>query len=199
VQPNLELYPQLGFPVEGEQKVWPLAVSIRGKFSSFFKDRASPFEEGAQSGEGEAGVPAPTATSAAEEEAATPVLGTIAESPESARLVVVGSAEFLDDVVLNLSASLSSDQYLLNLQFVQNAVDWSVEDQDLLAIRSRGTYTRLLKPLKESEQSFWEVLNYGVALLSVVVVGIVWNLRQRSEAPISLVDAASGAQTGPAD
>ena len=102
--------------------------------------------------------------------------------------MVIGSAEFIDDVVLDLSASLSADRYLLNLQFMQNVVDWSVEDQDLLAIRSRGAFTRLLKPLEEGEQSFWEVLNYGVALLAVIAIGVVWNLRRRSEAPMPLVE-----------
>jgi ABC-2 type transport system permease protein len=70
-------------------------------------------------------------------------------------------------------------------------VDWSVEDQDLLEIRTRGSYTRLLKPLDEGEQSFWEVLNYGLALFSVVAIGIVWNVRKRSETPISLSDGDS--------
>jgi ABC-2 type transport system permease protein len=186
VQPNQTLYPGLGFAVEGEQKARPLAVSLHGSFESYFKDRPSPFQESGT--EGEPGVGAGADTASLEEET-TPVLGTIEQSPESSRLVVIGSAEFIDDVVLDLSASLSADRYLLNLQFMQNVVDWSVEDQDLLAIRSRGTFTRLLKPLEEGEQSFWEVLNYGVALLAVIAIGVVWNLRRRSEAPMPLVEA----------
>jgi ABC-2 type transport system permease protein len=136
---------------------------------------------------------------AVSEEAETQIMGTIASSPESARLVVVGSAEFVDDIVLDLSASLSSDRSLLNLQFLQNIVDWSVEDQDLLAIRSRGSFTRLLKPLEESEQTRWELLNYGVALLAVVAIGIVWNLRQRSEVPMPLLDLESNPKDSPAE
>jgi hypothetical protein len=42
--------------------------------------------------------------------------------------------------------------------------------------------------MEKNEQSFWEVLNYGVALLAVLVIGIVWNVRQRSEAPMPLVE-----------
>ncbi len=38
VAPNLELYPDLGFPVEGEQQAHPLAVSVQGVFASYFKD-----------------------------------------------------------------------------------------------------------------------------------------------------------------
>jgi ABC-2 type transport system permease protein len=167
-QPDLQTYPQFGFPVEGEQQARPLAVSIRGSFESYFKDQAPPVQEG--------------------EEAEASALGTIEVSPESSRLVVVGSAEFVDDVVLEISSSFSQDRYLLNLQFLQNIVDWSVEDEDLLSIRSRGTYARLLRPLEKDEQSFWEGLNYALALLAVIGIGVVWNVRQRSEEPMTLVD-----------
>jgi ABC-2 type transport system permease protein len=188
-QPNPELYPRLGFPVEGEQKARPLAVSVRGSFESYFRDHPSPFQPGGTQEEG--ADTGPDVSPPTEEEEESPVLGTIETSPESSRLVVIGSAEFLDDVALNISASTSSERYLLNLQFLQNAVDWSVEDVDLLEIRSRGAYTRLLKPLEKSEQTRWEVTNYVVALLAVVAIGVVWNLRQRSEAPMLLVDRES--------
>lgn len=183
-QPDLEAYPGVGFPVEGEQKARPLAVSIRGSFESYFKDKPSPFEE-SQESEAPAGSEGATPTPEAAEE---PVLGTIETSPESSRLVVIGSAEFLDDTIMDISRSLSEDRYLHNLQLLQNAVDWSVEDEDLLSIRSRGTYARLLEPMKKSEQSFWEGLNYALALLSVIAIGVVWNVRRRAEEPMPLVD-----------
>jgi hypothetical protein len=66
-------------------------------------------------------------------------------------------------------------------------VDWSVEDLELLNIRSRGTVSRLLMPLTESQQSFWEVLNYLVALLGLVGIAILWRVRRRSEQPIALL------------
>ncbi len=176
-QPNLNAYPKFGFPVEGEQKARALAVSIRGSFDSYFKGKPSPF----QAGEGEETTPG-------EGEAEAPTLGTIEASPESSRLVVIGSAEFVDDVVLGISRSLSQDRYLNNLQFLQNAMDWSVEDEDLLSIRSRGTYARLLKPMEKDEQSFWEGLNYALALLAVIGIGVVWNVRRRSEEPMPLVN-----------
>jgi ABC-2 type transport system permease protein len=183
VQPDLNTYPQFGFPVEGEQKTHPLAVSLRGSFESYFADKPSPFLE--TEGEGEETA---AATPTPEGEAKEPIPGTVEVSPESARLVVIGSSEFLDDAILEISRGLSQDRYLNNLQLLQNAVDWSVEDQDLLSIRSRGTYARLLRPMEESEQTFWEGLNYAVALLAVVGIGVVWNARQRSEEPMPLVD-----------
>lgn len=185
VQPDLQTYPELGFPVEGEQKARPLAVSIRGAFESYFKGKPSPFQasetEDEQASPSEQSAPAEGETEAA-------LVGTIEVSPESSRLIVIGSAEFVDDAILEISRRLSQDRYLNNLQFLQNAVDWSVEDVDLLSIRSRGTYARLLKPLDEGEQTKWEILNYAAALLAVVAIGVVWNLRQRSEEPMPLPD-----------
>jgi ABC-2 type transport system permease protein len=193
VMPNSELYPEYGFAVEGEQQMWPLAVSIRGSFESLFQDRTSPFQEES------AGV------TEALTETVEPPLGTIEVSPESSRLVVIGSAEFIDDAVLDISSRLSADRYLNNLQLVQNAVDWSVEDEDLLTIRSRGTYARLLKPLEKGQQSFWEGLNYAVALVALLVIGAVWNLRRRSEEPMfdlsssTLEETASSTPEGGSD
>jgi len=171
VQPDIQLYPEHGFPLEGEQKAWPLAVAIRGSFDSYFADKSSPFEAG-ESLTSTVDVP----------------LGTIEASPDSSRLVVIGSAEFIDDVVLDLSRNLSADRYLYNLQLVQNAVDWSVEDDDLLGIRSRGTYARLLNDLDRGQHTFWEGLNYALMLISLVAIGVVWHLRRRGEEPMQLLE-----------
>jgi ABC-2 type transport system permease protein len=118
-------------------------------------------------------------------------LGTVTSSPESSRLVVIGSAEFLDDTVLDISRSMSQDRYLNNLNLAQNAVDWAVEDEDLLSIRSRGTYARLLNPLEEAQQIRWEVINYAVALLGLIGVGVLWYTRRQNEEPRFLVDEST--------
>jgi ABC-2 type transport system permease protein len=183
VQPNTDTYPPYGFPIEGDQASRPLAVAIHGSFESYFKDKASPFQA-------EATEPV-TGT-------VEPPVGTVESSPESARLVVIGSSEFIDDAVLRISQNLSADRYLNNLEFVQNAVDWSVEDEDLLSIRTRGTYARMLEPLEQGQQTMWEGMNYAVALVALGVIAGVWNLRRRSEQPMELVDEypADGSKGG---
>ena len=70
---------------------------------------------------------------------------------------------------------------------MQNAVDWATEDEELLSIRSRGTYARLLTDLTPEEQRFWEVLNYAVALIGLIALGVIWHVQRRSEEPIELV------------
>ncbi|MGD2178303.1 MAG: ABC transporter permease, partial [Anaerolineae bacterium] len=181
IQPDFNAYPQLGFPVGSDQEPYTLAVSVQGSFESAFRDKPSPFaEEAVEEGE--------TGSEGAETPTPPPLsLSTIESSPDTSRLIVIGSAEFVDDVVFDLSSSLTRDRYLNSLQFLQNCVAWSTEDLDLLNIRSRGTQTRVLAPLSEREQSFWEGGNYVVALLALVVIGIVWNSRRRNQEPMELL------------
>jgi ABC-2 type transport system permease protein len=175
-------------------------VSVRGRFDSFFKGRPSPLQVTPTPAADQS--PAATATPAsdvpirAESTPPEAVAATIDASPDSARLVVVGSSEFLNDTVLDISRNISQDRYLNNLQFLQNAIDWTVEDEDLLTIRSRGTYAHLLRPMVRQEQSLWEGLNYGLAVLGVIGIGIVWNVRRRNEQPIALVDAGPAIEEG---
>ena len=146
-------------------------------FESAFKGQPSPFDESA-SEEGDE----------AAEAVEGPTPATIESSPETARLIVLGSAEFVDDIVFEISSSLTRDRYLNSLKLMQNGVAWSTEDTDLLSIRSRGTYARLLAPLTERAQSYWEGANYVVALLALVVIGIVWDTQRKNERPMELID-----------
>ena len=41
----------------------------------------------------------------------------------------------------------------------QNAIDWSLEDRGLLAIRGRAHFAHTLNPLDRESQLFWEYLN----------------------------------------
>ncbi len=178
IQPNFELFPNLGFASTDETKSYPLAVSVQGAFESYFKDKPSPLSESA-TGEAEAG--------AGPETPAAPVAGTIEVSPETARLVVIGSAAFLDDIVFEISSSLTPERYLNSLKLMQNAVAWATEDLDLLSIRARGITARILRPLTERTQSLWEGANYVVAMLALAAIGIMWNVHRKSEQPMELL------------
>jgi len=177
IQPNFDVYPQLGFAVGEAQEPHTLAVAVRGGFESYFKDKPSPLLEGGSTEEeGEAAV-----------QPEGPVTGTIERSPDSARLVVFGSAAFLDDVVFQVSTTLSRDRYLNSLQLIQNAVAWCTEDLDLLTIRARGSTVRLLNPLSERTHTMWEIANYVVALAALLTIAVVWNMGRKGEKPIELL------------
>ena len=61
-----------------------------------------------------------------------------------------------------------------------NAVDWSLEDQNLTSISARGAFNRTLPPLPE-QQRVIEVVNYAfaVVLIAALVVGYRLNTRLR--------------------
>jgi ABC-2 type transport system permease protein len=180
IQPNPTIYPKYGFPVQGTPQSYTLAVAVEGSFQSFFKGKDIPTPPADTSQSQSSGQTTPSTSTPAS-------FGTLEQSPDTARLVVVGSAEFLNDNVLQISQSFSSDRYLNSLQLVQNAVDWFVQDTDLATIRSRGASVRVLNPLTDTQESRWEILNYALALLSLGGIGVVWRLKKRAEKPIPLV------------
>jgi len=182
IQPDFNRYPDLGFPAGESMESHTLAVALKGSFSSYFMGRPDPRAEDEQQ----------TQTPAAGQEgnkkaSAPPPEPIIDQSPDSSRLVVVGSSDFIHDTVLGISRSLGGDRFLNNLGFLQNLVDWSVADEDLLAIRARGSQARLLAPMSREEQAFWEWLNYCLALAALLVVSLYAAMRRRREKPMQLV------------
>ncbi|HSH05965.1 MAG TPA: Gldg family protein [Anaerolineae bacterium] len=175
-QPNFDLYPDYGFATAEPRQRYPLAISLYGQFTSYYNDKPSPFDANNET------PPNPDDSAAA----AVQPIGTIPQSPDSSRLIIIGSSAFLEDNILQLSSFLSQERFLNNLQFAQNAVDWSVEDLDLLAIRSRGTTTRVLSPAVEGQQSFWEIGNYIIALIALIAIYFGWRTRVRQEKPMQL-------------
>ncbi len=183
IQPDFALYPDFGFPIEGDVGSRTLAVAVQGQFESYFRDRPSPWTADAQSSTSDKGpVEAPGVF--------------LDQSVADARLVVFGSAHFIDDFVLELSRSLlGSDRFLNNLFLMQNAVDWSVEDLELLTIRARGSGAPLLLPLTPEQQSAWEFVNYLLALAALLALAFLWRWRKRQEQPIASEPSAHQVET----
>lgn len=152
---------------EGDTGAVDLGVIVSGRFDSYFAGKTSPLlEEQAPSNN---------------EQQATPELNinnVIERSAESARLIVLSSNDFLTDQILRTMSSMTGAQYLGPLELVANAVDWSVEDSGLLGIRSNAHFNRTLPPMEKDEQVFWEYLNYGLAILGLLVIA-GWQGRNR--------------------
>ncbi len=195
IEPDFEQFPDNGFAPGEDFRQHNLAVAITGDFASFFQDKADPrLQQNAgkeKSGHGGLGEEEITEPGHTQKKQLLPPMPTINHSPPSARLVVIGSAEFVSDTVINMSQGLGMDRFLNSLGFVQNVIDWSVADEDLLTIRSRGSHARLLKPMTRQEQTFWEWLNYGVALAALAAVSIFGANRRRKEKPMQLVGEKS--------
>ncbi len=164
-QPNFETYGELGWQVGPERQPWPLAVSAVGPMTSFFEGKPAPQLGGA--------------------DVAALTGGHISTSPERTRLVVIGSASFVSDPAVEITRSVS-DQWRNNVQLIANLIDWSLEDVELLKIRSRGQQARVLEPTEVTTRKTFEMVNYGIALLAVLGLGIFSRGRRRDSDPMEL-------------
>jgi len=191
IQPNFERYGDLGFPVGKDQGTKRLGIMVEGRFQSLFAGKPSPLlakaEEDAPAAEDakdesdEADAPEAAAKeprSKAEDQTPklTPVLDS---SPASARLILIGSASFLTDAAISLATQATQTVYTKPIELIQNAVEWSLEDRGLLALRGRGQYSRLLIPLSQDSRMTWEYLNYGAALAGLALVYLLHRRARR--------------------
>jgi ABC-2 type transport system permease protein len=176
IEPDFEMYGELGFAVDNQGGAQLLAVSVEGRFESYFKDKPSPLLTFDALADGKENAPVITRV--------------IDRSPESARIIVFASGSFLTDTMLDLASSAMGTQYLKPIQLVENALDWSLEDRGLLAIRGRANFSRTLDPLDRESQLFWEYLNYGLPLFGLLLIGLI--RRQTNKRAISRYAAILG-------
>lgn len=169
--PDYRAHPDTGFSVSGERKPQLLAVAIEGRFDSFYQGKESPLAKAEESGKNKKG------SKQAEKKKAEPhITGVIERSPESARLILVSSNTFASDTALDLVSQGLNTLYTKPLAFVQNAIDWSLEDRGLLALRGRTQLARTLDPMSDGEKQIWEWVNYSLAALGLLAV---WGWRRR--------------------
>ncbi|MEE9254350.1 MAG: hypothetical protein V3U43_05420, partial [Pseudomonadales bacterium] len=173
VSTSLDVMPRMSdlgdapFTPASERQASLFGVVVEGRFDSYFAGKESPLLQQDESEETE---DAEDTDEEAGDDDAGVISSVIERSPESARVIVFASNEFLADQNLRLIGSAEGTVYVNPLQLMANAVDWSLEDRGLLSIRSRGHFNRTLPPMERSEQTFWEYLNYAIALAGVLLL-----------------------------
>lgn len=156
VMPSAEGSGQNRFSAAGKtRQVATIGLLLQGEFTSFFNQVPETTPADAQS------------TDTAREAPSTALLS---KSPNSARLIVVSSNDFASDQVLSGVIAASGTQYFGPLEFLLNAVDWSLQDNSLMNIRSRAHFNRTLPALPQNTQALIEYANYGGALLLLLFV-----------------------------
>jgi ABC-2 type transport system permease protein len=160
-------------PGATERRVQDLGVVMQGRFESWFARREVPLLPE------QPGVGAPTQQ--------VPLL----RSPESSRIVLFASNDFMDDQVLSSVVSATGTQYLGPLELFMNTLDWALQDDALLAIRSRGHFNRTLPPMERRAQVLIEYFNYGLSLLwlgllAVIAIANRWLRRRRYARSLTL-------------
>ena len=93
-----------------------------------------------------------------------------------------GSSALFSDQAINLIGQTLGSPYSKPAEFAQNLIDWSLEDQGLLAIRSRAHFARTLRPLSRGGEQVLEYLNYALALGGLAVVWLLDRRRRQRAA-----------------
>ena len=165
--PDYNQFPDSGFAAPLGTTSQPLAVAMEGHFESYFKDKISPLLS-PSSNTGKKQVENDLSGSDNTTTTNTVFSNVIQRSPASARIVLVGSNEFASDLALTLISEGLGTFYSKQLEFMQNVIDLSLEDQGLLSIRGRTQFSRTLVSMTPSRQAMWEYLNYGIALTGLI-------------------------------
>jgi len=163
VSGRYDLNPQQAF-VPGKTNAQVLAVSLSGRFASFYQNRPAP----------------PAATTGMEGESTPPAANEIPllESPET-RILVVGNAQFVNDSFLG--------QFPANSVFILNAIDWMTIGDQLISIRSRGATDRALAQISDGAKSRIKLICILGTPLVVVLAGIArFGMRRRASSALEV-------------
>ncbi|MFT6814129.1 MAG: ABC-2 type transport system permease protein [Sphingobacteriales bacterium] len=146
-------------PDQFDMKDQTVAVLLEGKFESVFKNRLT-----AQS---------------------VDFLNPLDESAES-KMIVIGDGDLMKNAQSKGNAfPLGYDRYtqttFANKDFMLNCIDYLLDDNGLLALRTKEFKLRLLDKAKVKEQkTTWQIINLVGPVLFLVIFGLVFNaIRKR--------------------
>jgi ABC-2 type transport system permease protein len=133
-----------------EKGPWPLIVSMTGTWRSM-SDGGRPPEPDPEIGSANPDPQAPPDTAFLRDSAPT-------------RVVVAGSADFVAN----------------NVPFVLNLADWLVQDENLIAIRSKQVRLAELRPMTTSEVRKLKAIDLAAGPLALSLFGLLrWTMRRR--------------------
>ncbi len=157
IMPKVTAEGESGFMPGAAAGPQALAVSVQGRFDSYF-----------------AGKPSPRLNAELNQNGDSEVISSVIEhSPDSAQLIVVSANDFVADEVLGMLGSIEGTHYSLPVQMLVNAAEWSLEDRGLLKLRSVSHFSRTLPPMDDTERSYWEYGNYLFAIIGVLLVFLI--------------------------
>jgi ABC-2 type transport system permease protein len=163
------------FEPDSQQSSHLLGVMTQGRFDSYFAGQSSPLVVSEQDNEASA-----EEVAGDEQSQRDAVISSVIErSPESARIILFSSNDFLDDQINRMAGAATGSEYLNAVQLIANSLDYAFEDTGLLSIRSRGHFNRTLPSMERDSQLFWEYLNYILAALSIVMVALVQTYKRK--------------------
>ncbi len=101
------------------------------------------------------------------------------QSPENKMLVIadgdVGRNQILKGEPLPLGVDLLTNQKYGNEQFLRNALDWLLDDSNLMSLRNRNIEARLLDARRiEQERTEWQWFNLLSPLVLIAILSALF-------------------------
>jgi ABC-2 type transport system permease protein len=129
-----------------------LAVLLEGKFTSVYKNRIKPFQ-----------------------------LNTDKTESIATKMIVIADGDVIkNDVIKNKPQELGFDRMtgrrFGNMEFLENAVNYLLNDDGLINIRTKDVALQFLDPQKiENEKTTWQIVNIVLPLVALTLFGIVFS------------------------
>lgn len=144
----------------------PVAVLLRGHFPYLFKDRSAP-----------TGITEPM---------------DLTDISNESKMVMISDGDWLTNQISTADQSpfpLGWDRYtnqqFSNKIFLENLVDYLLNDESLIQLRNREVKLRLLNQSKiKTEKLYWQAINVAVPVLLLIIIGVLqhyWRKRKYTQ------------------
>ncbi|MEP4149018.1 MAG: Gldg family protein [Halioglobus sp.] len=143
-----------------DTKRYLIGAALQGRFKSFFAQPPSTLE----------GLP---------ERANPGVNAFVRKSPESSRIIIYPSNDFLSDRVLGALVRAAGTRYLGPVELFSNTLDWALREEQLLQIRSRAHFNRTLPPMEQELRVSLELTNYAAAIVWLALLALIFWTQSR--------------------
>lgn len=178
IDSNGDLSPSVSIREENRGSI-PLVVTLEGAFTSAFA--ADPERSDAEA-----------SSSAPEEEGNSENLRselnqtgrTLKKAIQGAKIAIIGSSEMVSDLGLGVGNYYSGmfglrGDYGSGVLMIQNLIEWAVEDDSLASIRTGGPSSRVLRSMSREEQNTMEMMNYGLAIIALIILSLLLTVPRR--------------------
>ncbi|WP_456439841.1 gliding motility-associated ABC transporter substrate-binding protein GldG [Psychroserpens sp.] len=149
---DLEIVTQEPDPKTYTNPYQSLAVLLEGEFTSVYKNRVKPFQ-----------------------------LNNDKTNSVSTKMIVIADGDVIkNDVIKNKPQELGFDRItgrrFGNSEFLENAVNYLLNDDGLIYIRTKEVALQFLDPLKiEKEKTKWQIVNIAMPLVILALFGFVFS------------------------
>ena len=93
-----------------------------------------------------------------------------------AKMVVIADGDF----AINGKGQEARQQNPDNINLMVNSIDYLSDDTGLIDLRTKGVTSRPIDELEDARKRFLKILNFGLPILLIIILGFIRNQQQRN-------------------